>query len=335
MKKLTALLLSVLMALGFVTSCSTNKDKEESKSRDRKNKFEDEDDYHDDDEDEDDKKDKDKDKDKDTDKKTGLDNLAAPVVYYDKNNVDASETFKDYKFKYPQVAWAEQNNLLFVSDDVLSPATEVLVDYMTGDPIDSAKPLVDTCTVQKPDVTISQSTREGYVDYYITYSHIFPFKAEYDKSEADCGLSYFYYGIELVDYYTGAVFPSVNQNGYVDSYYVSGNLSINGEEYFIECYADRSTSTTYNNKTVDGNTVTWEITQQIENTIVVTVPEDYDGLMMGVYIGEETQTYDELNEVNDGKLIDFHIFGERYDELDAKDYAFFKMFDIGNGQYLK
>ncbi len=340
MKKITATLLSVLLALGFVTSCQTNEERNEKKNRERSRYSDDDKDDDDDDEDDDDKDDEDDDDEDDDDKDDkdddSLSNLAAPQVYYDKTRVDASDEFTDYKFKKPPMPWAEENNLNFVSSDVESPATLVIVDAYTGDPIDSAKSLTDSCIVQLPDVTISQSTREGYVDYYITYSHIFPFKAEMDSGDSShSGMSYFYYGIELVDYYTGAVFPSINQNGDVDSYYVSGNLTIDGEEYFIECYADRESYSVKNNSTESGGKVTWEMTEQIDNTIVVTVPKDYDGLLMCVYTGEEQNTVEELTDINDGKLIDFHIFGERSDEYDVKQYSFFKMFDIGNGQYLK
>ncbi|MBR2821768.1 MAG: hypothetical protein IKD91_07840 [Clostridiales bacterium] len=236
---------------------------------------------------------------------------------HDLSRVDARETFSD--FVYPDYCepWGAEQNLKMTRGDVKS--------YFIYYELNANDEQVNTnlnyiSTITRPGVMVYPADEKGYVIYEVTYSQTFPIISTSDGSYV---YSFFtYHGVSFVDYYTGTVFPCVNLSTQIDSYEVKGNYIMDGDTKHIACYEFREQELLDSGAATDsnGNYVSQE-TIQLTSTAYFIVPEDYDGLLMGVYVADDTgKSLSEVLEDDSPYLIEPYYFN---DTDNPDDYVFF------------
>ena len=254
------------------------------------------------------------------------------VPIYDPSDVEVVRQFDDYYPNNFSIPWAEANHIEFTNSDVNTYFAQIITSSYSDQQISGAKILNNVGTVCQPTVNITESVIDGYLDYEITYSEFIPLSAQLPDSVNSYGTVYSYHNIGFIDYYTGAILPRVDFSVDVDSSYVYGNVIWKGETYNVSFYEFRE-SVTLKNETyidADGNVI-WDIDNEIKTTILLTVPKEYDGIIMYVCTANDSDSlFEELDDFHTADFIDSYIFGEE-GEL-VEDHAFFNIFDLGKGK---
>ncbi|MBO7426115.1 MAG: hypothetical protein J6U23_10585 [Clostridiales bacterium] len=328
MKRLAVLLIALsLFAVSF-TAC----DREDKKEKRTKRTYEDEEDD-DDDWDDDDWDDDDDDDDPDpTTKKPG--GSTDKVTIYDDSMVDVVQKFDTYYPDKFSVPWAEANNINFTSGNIETYYSQFIVDpYDHDSEVAGSKIKNNVATIYTPTVKVTDSIYEGYVDYEITYTEIFPMSATMPDG-GSYSTSWCYHNIGFLDYYTGTKYPHINLTENIDSFHVYGDVVWKGETYSVSYYEFRSDEVTTNDYYSNGDgTYTWDLVSQINTTVVLTVPRGYDGMLMYVYVADDSDLgFDEFRENSDETFYDAAVFGKdpdaEEDEI-PENYIFLSIYDLG------
>ena len=160
---------------------------------------------------------------------------------------------------------------------------------------------------------------EGYVIYEVTYTQIFPIST---KEPNNIYTSFFsYHGVGFLDYYTGTTYPVINLSTQIDSFSVHGDIIFQGQKYRMSYYEFREQEI-LNSSTehVDANTIILKETVKLTSTSYFIVPEGYDGIVMFVYVADDTGTpLEDVLADNTPYFTEAGIFG---DDENPDDYVF-------------
>ena len=236
---------------------------------------------------------------------------------HDLNSVEVSETFDDFYVEDFDEPWSKGRPLQMASTSVDT--------YFNHFALDSSYNRVNenlntVATLTRPVVTSYPADEEGYVIYEVTYVEVFPIVS---KESASMSKSFFsYHGVSFLDSYTGTTFPTVNLSTQIDSFCVSGNVFYKGEKYHVSYYEFREDVFEDESSEDLGNgMVLYREKVTITSTSYFIVPEDYDGILMYVYVADDTDT--PLEEILAEDNPYYEAPGYFGDDEDIDDYKFF------------
>ena len=140
--------------------------------------------------------------------------------------------------------------------------------------------------------------------------------------------TYSYYGFRYVDFYTGTQLPYMNVYNNKKSGGVDVEFVYEGESYSYGFHQFKEQQEEDEGKESDdqGNTIS-KSTISVTRTDYIMVPENYDGLLMSVYVADwVTERQNDDNENNDKpnrKPVQTHDPMPFDDEENLDDYVFF------------
>ena len=184
-------------------------------------------------------------------------------------------------------------------------------------------------TISRPRVRVFPADQKGYVLYEVTYTQSFPIRSM-EKGHVSSSM-YSFYGVRYIDYYTGTMLPYMNvfdkdRSGGVDIDFV-----YEGESYSFGFYQfkDQDEEDEGYDTDAEGNIIT-KRTISVTRTDYIIVPEDYDGLLMSVYVADwVSEPQDEDGDGNDDNKnpnrepVTIHDPEPFDDEENIDDYVFF------------
>ena len=237
---------------------------------------------------------------------------------YDYKNVDERRRLDNYVLDTVDEPWGETHNLHWVN----GPIKNYFIYYTFNDydEINNVN-LNNISTISRPRVRVFPADKDGYVMYEVTYTQSFPIRSM-EKGHVSSSM-YSFYGVRYIDYYTGTMLPYMNvfdkdRSGGVDIDFV-----YEGESYSFGFYQfkDQDEEDEGYDTDAEGNIIT-KRTISVTRTDYIIVPEDYDGLLLYVYVGEWTSTEPpERKKVTvPVTLLDTQPFD---DEENLDDYVFF------------
>lgn len=245
---------------------------------------------------------------------------------YDYKSVDEFRDLGTYNLDTADVPWGETHDLRWVN----GPIRNYFI-YYTFDENDEInnENLNNISTISRPRVRVFPADEKGYVMYEITYTQSFPIRS-LEKGYVSSSM-YSFYGVRYIDYYTGTMLPYIN----VFNKDKSGGSEIefvcDGESYtygFYEFKAQLEEDEGYDTDEY-GNIITKK-TISVTRTDYVIVPEDYDGLLMSVYVADWVSVpQDEDGDGNDDNKnpnrepVTTHDPEPFDDEENINDYVFF------------
>ena len=245
---------------------------------------------------------------------------------YDYKSVDEFMDLGTYNLDTADEPWGETHDLRWVN----GPIRNYFI-YYTFDENDEInnENLNNISTISRPRVRVFPADEKGYVMYEITYTQSFPIRS-LEKGYVSSSM-YSFYGVRYIDYYTGTMLPYIN----VFNKDKSGGSEIefvcDGESYtygFYEFKAQQEEDEGYDTDEY-GNIITKK-TISVTRTDYVIVPEDYDGLLMSVYVADWVSVpQDEDGDGNDDNKnpnrepVTTHDPEPFDDEENIDDYVFF------------
>ena len=245
---------------------------------------------------------------------------------YDYKNVDEFRDLGTYNLDTADVPWGETHDLRWVN----GPIRNYFI-YYTFDENDEInnENLNNISTISRPRVRVFPADKKGYVMYEITYTQSFPIRS-LEKGYVSSSM-YSFYGVRYIDYYTGTMLPYMNvfdkdRSGGVDIDFV-----YEGESYSFGFYQFKEQQEQDEGKESDdqGNTIS-KSTISVTRTDYIMVPEDYDGLLMSVYVADWVSVpQDEDGDGNDDNKnpnrepVTTHDPEPFDDEENIDDYVFF------------
>ena len=243
------------------------------------------------------------------------DYTVARSPHHDLNRVDTTEDFGRMSFEYTN-AWGAHQNLR------MSHGT--IHNYFAYYSLDSADRKVNenlstVSTISRPTVLEYPADRDGYVIYEVTYTQMFPISTKEPNSVYTAFFSY--HGVGFLDYYTGTTYPVINMSTQIDSFSVTGEIEWNGKTYDMGYYEFRETEwLDSNTEQVDSYTVVRREMVKITSTSYFLVPAGYDGIVMYVYVADDTnRSVEEVLADNNPYFTEAGIFG---DDENPDDYVF-------------
>jgi len=246
---------------------------------------------------------------------------------YDYNTVDERRRLDNYVLDTADVPWGETHNLRWVN----GPIRNYFIYYtFDGNDQINNENLNNISTISRPRVRVFPADKEGYVMYEITYTQSFPVRS-LEKGSVYSSM-YSFYGVRYIDYYTGTMLPYMN----VFDQNKSGGIDIDfvyeGESYGYGFYEFKDQEEIDEGYDTDesGNIITKK-TISVTRTDYVIVPEDYDGLLMSVYVADwvsEPQDNDGDGDVDEDdkpnrEPVTVHDPEPFDDEENIDDYVFF------------
>lgn len=245
---------------------------------------------------------------------------------YDYKSVDEFRDLGTYNLDTADEPWGETHDLRWVN----GPIRNYFI-YYTFDENDEInnENLNNISTISRPRVRVFPADKKGYVMYEITYTQSFPIRS-LEKGYVSSSM-YSFYGVRYIDYYTGTMLPYIN----VFNKDKSGGSEIefvcDGENYtygFYEFKVQQEEDEGYDTDEY-GNIITKK-TISVTRTDYVIVPEDYDGLLMSVYVADWVSVpQDEDGDGNDDNKnpnrepVTTHDPEPFDDEENIDDYVFF------------
>ena len=232
--------------------------------------------------------------------------------------VDAFETFDDLYIDEIKEPWGVSQNLRMVSGNV--------DNYFVYFALDGSKKQINEnlnfiSTVTQPSVkAYALEDDPGYIVYEVEYDQIFPV---YSREPSYVSTSFFsYHNVGFVDYYTGTEFPAINLSTQIDSFGVTGNVIYKGSKYHIGYYEFRTQEIVSNStKSSDNGYVILQETIKIHSVSYFIVPEFYNGLLMCVFVANDTNT--PLQEIMDDNTPYFLPPSHFGDDENPDDYVFY------------
>ena len=238
---------------------------------------------------------------------------------HDLSKVDVKATYDDFYVEDFSKPWGSDKNLRLVNSDV--------DNYFVYVSIDAGNNMVNEnlnymSTVTKPTIQVYRNEDyPGCLIYEVNYEQIFPI---YSRQPSSYYYSSFfsYHNVEFIDFYTGTVIPSVFLSTSINSFGVTGNFVYKGEKYRLDYYEFRHSEVEKSErKTESSGTELLSETVKISSTSYFIVPEFYDGLLMCVYVANDTgRSVQELLEENSPDFCPPEPFG---DDENPDDYVFF------------
>lgn len=205
----------------------------------------------------------------------------------DLSTVEVLETFDDVYIEDFDKPWGASQNLRMVSGNVDNYFVYFALD---GNYNQVNENLNFISTVTQPDIkAYALEDDPGYIVYEVQYDQIFPV---YSREPVNVATSFFtYHNVAFVDYYTGKEFPTVNLSTDINSFGVTGNVIYKGSKYHIGYYEFRTQEILKNNteSAGDGYVFLTE-TLKIHSVSYFIVPEFYRGLLMCVFVANDTNT---------------------------------------------
>lgn len=231
------------------------------------------------------------------------------------SRVDATETFGVIDLDYDD-PWGASQNLRMSHGSIHNYFQYFSLD---GSMNRVNENLSDVSMISRPTVLEYPADEDGYVIYEVTYTQIFPIST---KEPDFVSTSFFsYHGVGFLDYYTGQTFPCINLSTQIDSFSVTGEVKFEGKRYNMGYYEFREQEMLDSRvEQSDGNKVIKSEVCKITSTSYFIVPEGYDGIVMYVYVADDTNTplADILAEDNP-YFIETGMFG---DDENPNDYVF-------------
>ena len=230
--------------------------------------------------------------------------------------VDAHESFGEYHVKNFDQAWGANQKLRMSDGTIRNYFCDYAFDY--NDNVVNQN-LNFISTISRPTVTCFDADKEGYVVYEVVYTQMFPICT---KEPSSVYKSFFsYHGVGYVDFYTGTTFPVINLSTQIDSFSVTGTVVYEGKKYDVGYYEYRqdefSDGETYGSE--DGMIIK-RYSVQITSTSYFVVPKGYDGILMYVYVADDTNRPIEEVLADDNPYYEEPgIFG---DDENINDYVF-------------
>ncbi len=231
--------------------------------------------------------------------------------------VDATESFGEYRVPDIDEPWGANQDLRMADGSIRNFFRDYAFDA-NGNLVNEN--LNTIATLSRPTVTCYDADKEGYVVYEVVYTQTFPICT---KEPSNVYSSFFaYHGVGFVDFYTGTTFPVINLSTQIDSFSVTGTVIYNGKSYDVGYYEYRV------DEVLEGGTTTavgdgWYVsrnTVQITSTSYFVVPEGYDGIMMYVFIADDTnRPVEEILAENNPYYEAPGLFG---DDENVNDYVF-------------
>ncbi len=238
---------------------------------------------------------------------------------HDLSKVDVKATYDDFYVEDFSKPWGSDKNLRLVNSDV--------DNYFVYVSLDAGNNMVNEnlnymSTVTKPTIQVYRNEDyPGCLIYEVNYEQIFPI---YSRQPSSYYYSSFfsYHNVEFIDFYTGTVIPSVFLSTSINSFGVTGNFVYKGEKYRLDYYEFRHSEVEKSErKTESSGTELLSETVKILSTSYFIVPEFYDGLLMCVYVANDTgRSVQELLEENSPDFCPPEPFG---DDENPDDYVFF------------
>ena len=238
---------------------------------------------------------------------------------HDLSKVDVKATYDDFYVEDFSKPWGSDKNLRLVNSDV--------DNYFVYVSLDAGNNMVNEnlnymSTVTKPTIQVYRNEDyPGCLIYEVNYEQIFPI---YSRQPSSYYYSSFfsYHNVEFIDFYTGTVIPSVYLSTSINSFGVTGNFIYKGEKYRLDYYEFRHSEVEKSErKTESSGTELLAETVKIMSTSYFIVPEFYDGLLMCVYVANDTgRSVQELLEENSPDFCPPEPFG---DDENPDDYVFF------------
>jgi len=232
--------------------------------------------------------------------------------------VDVKATYDDFYVEDFSKPWGADKNLRMASSDVDNYFVYVVLDSNNNQVNENLNYM---STVTKPTIQVYRDEDyPGCLVYEVNYEQIFPI---YTKEPDYYYTSFFsYHNVEFIDFYTGTVIPSVYLSTSIDSFGVTGNFIYKGEKNRLDYYEFRHSEVEKSDAKSDGNgSVILSQTVKIMSTSYFIVPEFYDGLLMCVYVANDTdRPVQELIEENNPDFCPPEPFG---DDENTDDYVFF------------
>ena len=238
---------------------------------------------------------------------------------HDLSKVDVKATYDDFYVEDFSKPWGSDKNLRLVNSDV--------DNYFVYVSLDAGNNMVNEnlnymSTVTKPTIQVYRNEDyPGCLIYEVNYEQIFPI---YSRQPSSYYYSSFfsYHNVAFIDFYTGTVIPSVFLSTSINSFGVTGNFVYKGEKYRLDYYEFRHSEVEKSErKTESSGTELLSETVKISSTSYFIVPEFYDGLLMCVYVANDTgRSVQELLEENSPDFCPPEPFG---DDENPDDYVFF------------
>lgn len=245
---------------------------------------------------------------------------------YDLSDASITETLPDYYLEEYDAPWGSKYNLRTADKTIENKFVYYIYDE--NDNIVN-ECLNDTSTITRPQVKVFPAEQEGYVMYEITYSQMLPIRSR--QPEYYSSNMYFYYDLDFVDFYTGTKYPWMNvvhHNG-VGSHIIQDYHCKDGT-YRLEYYEFVESEKLDDKETYEGDGIVLKETViKRTTTSYLIVPEDYDGIMMYVYVGDDVfwlkeNTGDENQETVDKDRQEYAVYDPEPfgDEEHINDYVF-------------
>ncbi len=310
MKRFTALLLSIsLLSCFLMTSCEDRNDNRRERAREEEEEEEDDED----------------------DIITTSRNSAPLEPQHDLTNVDVEYEFDDFYADYSGTPWVLENNIPFTHGNVNTYFNQFLIDgYGNSYSEVPTNVINNVATIYRPQVRHYPAQEPGYVIYEISYVEVFPMSVVLPD-----GVSYSsmwsYHNVGYLDYYTGVKYPLINMSTEIDSFCVSGDVIYNGQTYSVSYYEFREDEETLNETTTDseGRTI-WNNTVCIHTTSYLVVPEGYDGIVMYVYVVDDSgRSFEDVIGENTAEYSEPALFGAPGSDERVEDYVFLSIAELG------
>ena len=242
---------------------------------------------------------------------------------YDYNTVDERRRLDNYVLDTVDVPWGETHNLRWVN----GPIRNYFIYYtFDGNDQINNENLNNISTISRPRVRVFPADKEGYVVYEVQYTQIFPINSlEYGYVKSS---TYSYYGVRYIDYYTGTELPYMNVYNNKKTGGIDAEFIYDGESYSYGFYEfkNQQDEELGSETDADGNTIR-RIKISVTRTDYIIVPEDYDGLLMSVYVAdwvsERQNDDDKTNDRPNRSPVQVHSPEPFDDEENIDDYVFF------------
>lgn len=231
--------------------------------------------------------------------------------------VDVKATYDDFYVDDFSKPWGADKKLRMANTDVDNYFVYIALDSRNNQVNENLNYI---STVTKPTIQVYRDEDyPGCLVYEVNYEQIFPI---YAREPASYSTSFFHYhNVEFVDFYTGTVIPSVFLSTSIDSFGVTGNFIYKGEKYRLDYYEFRQSVVEKSETKNDGGAVLLSQTVKIMSTSYFIVPEFYDGLLMCVYVANDTgRSVQDIIEENSPDFCPPEPFG---DDENTDDYVFF------------
>ena len=244
---------------------------------------------------------------------------------FDYKDVDEYRRLDNYELATYDEPWGATHNLRWANGTIKN-----YFCYYTFDEYDEINNdnLNNISTISRPRVRVFPADKDGYVMYEVQYTQKFPIRSlEHGYVSSSM---YSFYGVRYIDYYTGTMLPFMNVFDHDKSGGIDIDFVYEGESYgygFYQFKEQEEEDEGYD-RDADGNIITKK-TISVTRTDYIIVPEDYDGLLLYVYVADwvseprESGDDDDDDEKPNREPVTVHDPEPFDDEEYIDDYIFF------------